>query len=43
MKEFIDELKIRCGMYKIDFVEVDVNQDFSHILVPYLLKRNRMP
>ena len=43
MIEFIDELKIKCGMYKIDFVEVDVNQDFSHILLPYLLKRNRMP
>jgi len=42
MEAFYKELKNKCGMYKIDFVEADVNKDFSQILLPFLLKRQKM-
>lgn len=42
MKAFYKELKDRCGMYKIDFVKADVNKDFSQVLLPFLLKRQKM-
>ncbi len=39
---FRNELKLRCGQYRIDFVEADINAGFEQILLPYLLKRNRL-
>ena len=36
------ELKLRCGQYRIDLVEADVNQGFEQVLMPYLLKRTSM-
>lgn len=36
------ELMLKCGQYKIDFIEADINQGFEHVLLPYLLKRTRM-
>jgi uncharacterized protein (DUF58 family) len=42
MKKFEAELKLRCGQYKIDFVEADINQDFRQILTPFLMKRTKM-
>jgi len=39
---FTQELKLRCGQFKIDFVEADINQGFNQILTPYLLKRKKM-
>ncbi|MDZ7740449.1 MAG: DUF58 domain-containing protein [Bacteroidota bacterium] len=40
--EFFHELKLRCGYYHIDFVEVDINKGFKQILTPYLLKRQKL-
>ncbi len=40
--EFIHELKLRCGYYRIDFVEADINKGFEQILTPYLLKRQKL-
>jgi hypothetical protein len=40
--EFKNELKLRCGQYRIEFVEADINQSFRQILLPYLLKREKM-
>ena len=40
--QFTQELKLRCGQFKIDFVEADINQEFEQILTPYLLKRQKM-
>lgn len=37
-----NELKLRCGQYQIDFVEADINSGFEQVLLPYLLKRNRL-
>ncbi|HTL82041.1 MAG TPA: DUF58 domain-containing protein [Bacteroidia bacterium] len=36
------QLKLRCGQYRIEFVEADVNEGFKQVLLPYLLKRTRM-
>ncbi|MBI3511247.1 MAG: DUF58 domain-containing protein [Bacteroidetes bacterium] len=36
------ELKLRCGQYRIDLVEADVNEGFKQVLLPYLLKRTRL-
>jgi hypothetical protein len=37
-----EELKLRCAQYNIDFVEADINAGFKEVLLPYLLKRERM-
>jgi uncharacterized protein (DUF58 family) len=42
MGEFVKELKLRCGKYRIDFVAADINAGFSQILHPYLLKREKL-
>ena len=42
MKKNKDELKLRCGQNKIDLVEVDINKGIEQILMPYLIKRQRM-
>jgi uncharacterized protein (DUF58 family) len=39
---FKKELKLRCGQYRIEFVEADINQGFEQILLPYLLKREKL-
>jgi seryl-tRNA synthetase len=28
--------------YKIDFIDADINKGFEQVLLPYLLKRERM-
>jgi uncharacterized protein (DUF58 family) len=40
--KFKQELKLRCGQYRIDFVEADINAGFEHVLLPYLVKREKM-
>lgn len=42
MTEYKRELKLRCGQYRIDFVEADIRQGFEQVLLPFLLKRERM-
>lgn len=42
MKAFNQELKLKCAQYKVDFIEADINKDFSQVLRPYLLKRTKM-
>ncbi|MBR4677151.1 MAG: DUF58 domain-containing protein [Bacteroidales bacterium] len=37
--DFAQELKNKCSMFNIDYVEADVSKTFKEILVPYLLKR----
>jgi hypothetical protein len=39
---FTNELKIKCGQYRIDFVEADINAGFDQVLLPYLLKREKL-
>ncbi len=42
VSEFKKELKLRCGQYRIDFIEADINKGFRQVLLPYLLKREKM-
>ena len=36
------ELKNRCGQYKIDFVEADINEGFYPVLLQFLIKRSKL-
>ena len=40
--DFSQELKMKCGQYKIDFIEVDIAQPFEDILYAYMVKRAKM-
>ena len=42
MSAFYQDLKIKCGMMKIDFVPVDTNDSFDKVLGAYLIKRKKM-
>lgn len=42
VKRFYKELKIKCGQYKIDFIEADIAEGFDPILTAYLVKRSKM-
>ncbi len=42
MAEFKNQLKLKCGQYKIDFVEADINLDFTQVLRPYIVKRAKL-
>jgi uncharacterized protein (DUF58 family) len=42
MGAFYNELKFRCTQYHIDFVEADVDNGIEQILLPFLVKRQRM-
>ncbi len=42
MQQFEKNLKLRCGQFKIDFVEADINLDFRQVLLPFLMKRTKM-
>ena len=41
VKKYFTELKIRCGQYRIKYVPVDINKDFSTILTTYLVERQK--
>jgi uncharacterized protein (DUF58 family) len=41
IKEFYHDLKLKCGQYKIDFIEADINQGFDPILSAFLAKRRK--
>nr|WP_234737085.1 DUF58 domain-containing protein [Tellurirhabdus bombi] len=42
IQNFYQELKLRCGQYRIDFIEADIAQGFDQILSAYLVKRGKM-
>ncbi len=42
LKEYTQELKLRCGQFYIELIEVDINKNFDRVLLPYLLKRKKM-
>ncbi len=41
VSKYFTELKIRCGQYRIKYVPVDINKDFSTILTTYLIERQK--
>lgn len=38
--DYTNALKNKCGQFKIDFVEANINDGFSNVLQTYLVKRN---
>ncbi len=42
VRAYFQELKLRCGQYKIDFIEADIARGFDQILSSYLVKRTKM-
>jgi uncharacterized protein (DUF58 family) len=42
IEQFRKDLVLRCGQYKIDLVEADINSSFHQVLLPYLVKRSSM-
>lgn len=41
VQKYFNELKIKCGQYRIKYVPVNINEDFSAILTSYLLERQK--
>jgi uncharacterized protein (DUF58 family) len=37
-----EELRLKCGQYRIEFIEADINKGFDQVLLPYLLKREKL-
>ena len=42
ISKYYYDLKLKCGQFKIDFIEADINEDFDKILTAYLIKRAKM-
>jgi uncharacterized protein (DUF58 family) len=42
MNTFLEDLKVRCGQYGIDFVETDIAEGFNQVLLRFLIKRSKM-
>jgi len=41
MSKFKQELALKCGQYKIDFIPVDIQDPFEKVLYAYLIKRGK--
>lgn len=42
VNEYFQNLALKCGQFKIDFITADINDDFDKILSAYLIKRRKM-
>lgn len=42
LTKFEAALKSKCAQYHIDFIEADINKGYEQILMPYLLKRQKL-
>lgn len=42
MADYKNLIKLKCGQYYVDFVEADVREGFRNVLLPYLLKREKL-
>lgn len=41
-RDYLNEVRLRCNQYHIDFIEADINRGFEQVMVPWLIKRGRM-
>lgn len=39
---FKNDLALKCGQYKIDFIPVDIQEPFEKVLLSYLIKRSKV-
>ena len=42
MADYKNLIKLKCGQYHVDFVEANINDGFREVLLPYLLKREKL-
>ncbi len=42
ISSYFADIKLRCGQYDIDFVEADIREDFREVLLPLLVKRQKL-
>jgi len=42
VNSYFQDLSIKCGQFKIDFINADIRDDFDKILSAYLIKRSKM-
>jgi uncharacterized protein (DUF58 family) len=42
MDSFRKNLKLKCGLYQVDFIEADIHEGFNPVLMQYLIKRQKM-
>ena len=42
MAAYKKELMLKCAQYKIDFIEADIHEGYRQVLLPYLIKREKM-
>jgi len=42
MENYISDLKIKCTQFKIDFIDIDINQPIDFVLQQYLIKRSKV-
>lgn len=42
MQQYHHQLKLKCAQYKIDLVEADIQQPYKQVLLPYLMKRQKL-
>ncbi|MBU3822074.1 DUF58 domain-containing protein [Flavobacteriaceae bacterium XHP0103] len=41
VNNYFESLRLKCGQYKINYVEADINKDFNSILTTYLIERQK--
>lgn len=41
VKQYFDNLRLKCMQYNIKYVEADVNRDFNEILTTYMIERQK--
>lgn len=42
VNDYFNDLKVKCGQYKIDLAEADINKDFKEVLLSYLVTRKKL-
>ena len=42
MLAYKKELMLKCAQFKIDFIEADIHEGYRQVLLPYLIKREKM-
>ena len=42
MKEFLKDVEMKCHQLKIDYIPVDINNDFEKVMFSFFVKRKRM-
>lgn len=42
LQAYKHKVKLKCAQYKIDLVEAEIGNDFSQILLPFLVKRSKL-